>query len=399
MNREGAVATTEDFAPSALPISNGRLAMWLFLSTEVMLFAGLLSAYLVFRLAAAPGTWPMPHDMGAQGWIAIANTMVLLASSVTLGWAFAASRLGNAAGVRGWIVATALLAILFLAIKGGEYYDKWKHGIFNWGGQPLLHERADLHYLAHLKSTLRATAARTPVSAANESTPLEPPAPPTGSPWWGGLIEWTGQQVGQGVEPRLRQQALTNTALLVFPHRALGDVAQLENEQVALASLWQELTQQQEADTARLQALQQQIAAALREGEGSEPHIAPTTREQWAAEAAAISQQLTQRKLTLGPLADRIQLLESTRDQRREGMARSLGVRWPQVIPHGQSWSSLYLLFTGCHALHLCGGIMALVVCWPRRNPEWARAALGNLRLYWFFVDAVWIGILALFYW
>ncbi|MFO0260300.1 MAG: hypothetical protein ACK53V_01640, partial [Planctomycetota bacterium] len=45
----------------ALPVSNGKLAMWLFLSTEVMFFAALLGSYLVLRWSAPGGEWPDRH--------------------------------------------------------------------------------------------------------------------------------------------------------------------------------------------------------------------------------------------------------------------------------------------------------------------------------------------------
>ena len=44
-----------------LPLPNGKLIMWLFLSTEIMFFAGLIGTYIVLRFGAA--TWPLPHDV------------------------------------------------------------------------------------------------------------------------------------------------------------------------------------------------------------------------------------------------------------------------------------------------------------------------------------------------
>lgn len=41
-----------------LPISNGKLIVWLFLSTEIMFFAGLIGTYIVLRFGAP--TWPLP---------------------------------------------------------------------------------------------------------------------------------------------------------------------------------------------------------------------------------------------------------------------------------------------------------------------------------------------------
>ena len=40
-----------DYQP-ALPISNGKTFMWLFLSTEIMFFAALIGTYIVLRFGA-----------------------------------------------------------------------------------------------------------------------------------------------------------------------------------------------------------------------------------------------------------------------------------------------------------------------------------------------------------
>ena len=57
----------------ALPIPNGKTCLWLFLSTEIMFFAGLIGAYIVLRFGAAawprdarrpPGRVPRRHQHG-----------------------------------------------------------------------------------------------------------------------------------------------------------------------------------------------------------------------------------------------------------------------------------------------------------------------------------------------
>ena len=45
----------------ALPISRGKTCLWLFLSTEIMFFAGLIGTYIVLRFGAI--AWPQPHDV------------------------------------------------------------------------------------------------------------------------------------------------------------------------------------------------------------------------------------------------------------------------------------------------------------------------------------------------
>ena len=79
------------YQPS-LPLGNGKLCLWLFLSTEIMFFAGLIGTYIVLRFGAPPGTWPKPHDVHLVEIIGALNTFVLLMSSVTIVLALESSR-------------------------------------------------------------------------------------------------------------------------------------------------------------------------------------------------------------------------------------------------------------------------------------------------------------------
>ena len=41
-------------------VNNGKLAMWTFLASEVMLFGALFSTYILLRVGSA--SWPTHHD-------------------------------------------------------------------------------------------------------------------------------------------------------------------------------------------------------------------------------------------------------------------------------------------------------------------------------------------------
>src|ERR1043165_1063701 len=68
----------------ALPIGRGKLCLWLFLSTEIMFFAGLIGTYIVLRFGAPPGTWPPPHDVHVREFVGAFNTFVLICSRVRI---------------------------------------------------------------------------------------------------------------------------------------------------------------------------------------------------------------------------------------------------------------------------------------------------------------------------
>ena len=93
----------------ALPIPNGKTCLWLFLSTEIMFFAGLIGTYIVLRFGAV--AWPAPHDVHLSEPIGAFNTFVLICSSVTVVLALEAAKLNQAAKAKGWILLTFLLGL------------------------------------------------------------------------------------------------------------------------------------------------------------------------------------------------------------------------------------------------------------------------------------------------
>ncbi|MCL6508788.1 MAG: transposase [Bryobacteraceae bacterium] len=67
-----------------IPVSNGKLAMWLFLVTEIMFFTGLIGTYIVLRLGTPEGGWPRPVDVHLSEALGAINTFVLIFSSFTV---------------------------------------------------------------------------------------------------------------------------------------------------------------------------------------------------------------------------------------------------------------------------------------------------------------------------
>jgi len=127
-----------------LPLTNGKLIIWLFLSTEIMFFAGLIGTYIVLRFGAP--NWPEPHDVHLSEPIGAFNTFVLICSSVTVVLAFEASKANESAMAKLWILATFLLGSVFLGVKIYEYSAKFAHGIYPMTPRSLIHERPNLYY-------------------------------------------------------------------------------------------------------------------------------------------------------------------------------------------------------------------------------------------------------------
>jgi len=105
-------------------IYNAKVGIWLFLASEVMLFGGLFSAYVLLRVGAAEGMWP-------HGWLDVRfgtlNTLLLALSAITTLLAWAACKVRDFGKFKFFHACTILLALTFLGIKSYEYHDKWIH--------------------------------------------------------------------------------------------------------------------------------------------------------------------------------------------------------------------------------------------------------------------------------
>jgi cytochrome c oxidase subunit 3 len=105
---------------------NGKLGIWLFLASEVMLFGALFTAYLFMRLGADDGTWPSHVQSIPLGFT---NTCLLIISSITMVYAWVALKERNLFKYRCFLFATICCGFVFLCIKADEYHDKYMH----WG--------------------------------------------------------------------------------------------------------------------------------------------------------------------------------------------------------------------------------------------------------------------------
>src|SRR5919109_3191369 len=96
--------------------SNAWLAVLMFLGAETMFFAGLLGAYIVFRVAAA--TWPPPFQPRLPVGVTGVNTLILLASAVTMRWSLRAVWVNDRNKLIRLLAYTAALGTIFLAVQG-----------------------------------------------------------------------------------------------------------------------------------------------------------------------------------------------------------------------------------------------------------------------------------------
>jgi cytochrome c oxidase subunit 3 len=116
---------------------SGKLGIWLFLTTEVLLFSGLFCAYAVYR-ATHPQVFEFAHlyldkTMGAV------NTVVLIFSSFTMAWAVRCAQTGEQQKLKVLLAITILCGAAFMVVKYIEYKAKFEHGTL-WGQKYAPHD-------------------------------------------------------------------------------------------------------------------------------------------------------------------------------------------------------------------------------------------------------------------
>jgi cytochrome c oxidase subunit 3 len=313
----------------ALPIGRGKLCLWLFLSTEIMFFAGLIGTYIVLRFGAPPGTWPAPHDVHLQEYVGAFNTFVLICSSVTIVLALEAAK-GNQAGLaKSWMVATFLLGSVFLGVKAYEYNEKFKHGIYPTKPHSRIYEKADIYYvqavrqvLAKERFTLDGTKAAleakkqeneasiADLTAKNDQAQVErlqsenkdidekrlPPVVDEITKIGNlqiNLVQWTEIKAVTGEEALARKLAMEKLAKAIYPRWPLGKAGD-EEEHRYLASL---IDEQRQIDH-DLAALQKDRDAVQKERDAKAAE-APELKDEPKSQAKAATTEGTFRGATL----------------------------------------------------------------------------------------------------
>lgn len=109
-------------------ISNGKIAIWLFLGSEIMFFTGLIGAYIVLRFAQT--SWPTPTDEGYPLNVPLTalNTFFLICSSVTLVAALQAIQRDERSKGTWMLAATTIIGAIFVGIQAFEYIELYQHG-------------------------------------------------------------------------------------------------------------------------------------------------------------------------------------------------------------------------------------------------------------------------------
>jgi heme/copper-type cytochrome/quinol oxidase subunit 3 len=173
-------ATTEEVVPApprtlGPPVSPGKVAIWIFLATEIMFFTGLIGTYIVLRAGSqtasysreyppnqTPGdyaranpekvfSWPLPYDDATNPLsidLTALNTFILICSSVSMVLALASIQRGQRARLCIWLLVTVLVGGTFLGIQVYEYRALMFNHIYPLGVSATGHFTPDVSLFA-----------------------------------------------------------------------------------------------------------------------------------------------------------------------------------------------------------------------------------------------------------
>jgi cytochrome c oxidase subunit III len=347
-----------------LPIPNGKTCLWLFLSTEIMFFAGLIGTYIVLRFGAV--AWPAPHDVHLVEVIGAFNTFVLICSSVTVVLCLEAAKANETAKAKGYLLLTFLLGSLFLGVKAYEYIAKFEHGIYPRKPHSLVYDKADVYYASAVRQRLNDL--RTEYTS--EKSTLSPDEKRGRlqvieeiSRWYLDPAELAVRSEPESPEGRIK---LMELAMAINPRQHHAEAEPHAAIEVAPPGA-----------PVRLVAFQQPAEAPPATAPPTTPANTPST----------------------APPAPTVQVAATPSPPPEGGYnERYSWLRLPLVIPGGPLWSSTYFLLTGFHALHVLIGLIVFALMLPLALNRSRANLVENIGLYWHFVDLVWIFLFPLLY-
>jgi cytochrome c oxidase subunit III len=108
---------------------NARFGMGLFVFTEVMLFAGFISAFIIVQSGVPTGGWPPPGQPRLPIMRTAFNTLALLASGVALHMAGRRFRGPRPETASGWMAGALGLGAFFVIAQGMEWVALLREGL------------------------------------------------------------------------------------------------------------------------------------------------------------------------------------------------------------------------------------------------------------------------------
>ncbi len=445
------------YQPS-LPLSRGKLCLWLFLSTEIMFFAGLIGTYIVLRFGA-PGLWPQPHDVHLIEAIGGLNTAVLIFSSVTIVLSLEAARANKPGAAKGWFLATFVLGCVFLGVKGYEYSSKFSHGIYPQRPHGLVYDKADWSYVQAVRENLKGQLKKlgdedAEIETAKEKYLADNPNANAEQDRY--LKQWATEQTELAEKRKFRENLLANfvvwnereaakglndihateveddvyrfgameeLAFAIYPLHVTPDSlaawrtrwseeqTHLKDRHAEIQNEVQKLDAEMEGHQATIASSEEVIAPLRAAAEDTSNELSEEDQTRLTETEAKIAeltgtianQELAKAELAkqLDSIVNRGEILEHISHNAEHGLNEDHEhphLMLPMMIPNGNMWASTYFLMTGFHAIHVLVGLIAFALVLPITLVPSKAHIIENIGLYWHFVDLVWIFLFPLLY-
>lgn len=334
-----------------LPLPNGKLAMWLFLVTEIMFFTALIGTYILLRNSVpttSPFPWPSPKDVHLSEPIGAINTFVLIVSSLTVVLAHWACAKGKYQHAFRYVLATFLLGLVFLGIKAWEYNAKFRHDILPGRiGETLPDPRlADREHMPEEKQK------------AIESVLTR-------------YDSYDDAQKDFVYYRSVRRLKQFNPVALNYVQRVTEQLQKITKDYTKASEIPEDKPYIRDC-----LLLLEKMKPKKKKVEGKEYDTLLLSPAEVGAEVNHI--------------------LHKYHDEDPPELHLT------PTIPHGNMWASCYFAMTGFHALHVLGGLVVfgvilLIGAFSGLGPQHV-TMLELTGLYWHFVDIVWIFLFPLLY-
>lgn len=124
-----------------------QLGMWIFLTSEFLLFGALFGLYTAYRVIYSEGFAAAAHHNNVV--IGTANTFLLITSSFVVAWAVHAIRHDRRKTTTLCLALTVLMGATFLGLKALEYRNHIEHGLLpgaHYHSQEITQEGANVFF-------------------------------------------------------------------------------------------------------------------------------------------------------------------------------------------------------------------------------------------------------------
>jgi cytochrome c oxidase subunit 3 len=395
-----------------LPLPHGKLAMWLFLVTEIMFFTGLIGTYVILRNGTPTDVnpWPRPHDIHLAEWMGAVNTFVLIVSSFTVVLAHFALGKGKVKQATQLMAATLALGCVFLVIKAFEYQAKFAHGIIPGHIFEKLDGESGKRFTYHVTKQL-------------EHIVEHPEQHGTDA---GAVKQWEEfKTFAAAKKTEAASFKKTVDDRLAEDKKKVDAQIKPDMDAKARHSLEKDLRATWDKGQAEIDQNNKKVGDAI------EAERQKLIKANESLAAVADSWALLQKIPDLSPKQINLHIL-GTQEKNSKGewvenervkpcdKVKMANGEWYEVgegngliqkhpdlhvsnaISFGNMWASCYFAMTGFHALHVFGGLVVfvviLVIAYRGRLGPQHEGMLELTGLYWHFVDVVWIFLFPLLY-